>query len=265
MAGKCIFNNAWLEMPAYKMWLQRNVSDVHSARCTICYKNFSVASMGKSAVKSHAKSRKHIDLQSTRRTSMNVVRSYSNDKNTPESICKPQDSPSLFAASSTSNIGNIESHVVKNDVLAAEILWTLKTLKNHGSYKANEDIEKMFNRMFPDSAIVSKFSCREKKPAYYAAYGIAPYLENLLQENLNTKNFVLFDESLNIMRQEKQMDVHVRYWHQNRVSTIYFNSVFLGHSRSSDIFEEFISTIAKLKFSKTIQILMDRPNVNWKF
>ncbi|GBM14382.1 hypothetical protein AVEN_246554-1 [Araneus ventricosus] len=49
------------------------------------------------------------------------------------------------------------------------------------------------------------------------------------------------------------------------VSTIYFNSVFLGHSRSSDIFEEFISAIAKLKFSKTIQISMDGPNVNWKF
>ncbi|GBM66403.1 hypothetical protein AVEN_274342-1 [Araneus ventricosus] len=68
-----------------------------------------------------------------------------------------------------------------------------------------------------------------------------------------------------MMRQEKQMDIHVRHWHQNRVSTIYFNSVFLGHSKSSDIFEEFISAIAKLKFSKTIQISMDGPNVNWKF
>ncbi|GBL92952.1 hypothetical protein AVEN_54602-1 [Araneus ventricosus] len=47
-----------------------------------------------------------------------------NDKNTPESIHQPQHSPSLSAASSTSNIGNIESHVVKNDVLDAEILWT---------------------------------------------------------------------------------------------------------------------------------------------
>ncbi|GBM66402.1 hypothetical protein AVEN_274341-1 [Araneus ventricosus] len=148
--------------------------------CTICYKNFSVASKGESAVKSLAKSRKHIDLQSTRRISMNVVGSYFNVKNTPESIHKPQDSPSLSAAYSTSNIGNIESHVVKNDVLDAEILWTLK---NHGSNKANEDIEKMFHRMFLDRAIASKFSCREKKPTYYAAFGIAPYLENLLQEN----------------------------------------------------------------------------------
>ncbi|GBM75222.1 hypothetical protein AVEN_73987-1 [Araneus ventricosus] len=120
--------------------------------------------------------------------------------------------------------------------------------------------------MFPDSAIASEFSYGEKKTAYYAAFRIAPYLENLLQENLNKKNFVLlFDESLNMIRQEKQMDIHVRYWHQNRVSTIYFNSVFLGHNRSFDIFEEFISAIAKLKFSKTIQISMDGPNVNWKF
>ncbi|GBL72178.1 hypothetical protein AVEN_115165-1 [Araneus ventricosus] len=123
--------------------------------CTLCYKNFSVASMGKSTVKSHAMSRKHIDLQSTRRTAMNIVGSYFYDKNIPESIHQPQHSPLLSAASSTSNIGNIESHVVKNDVLDAEIFWTLKTVKNHGSYKANEDIQKMFHRMFPDSAIAT--------------------------------------------------------------------------------------------------------------
>ncbi|GBO33796.1 hypothetical protein AVEN_265442-1 [Araneus ventricosus] len=93
--------------------------------CTMCNKNFSVALMAESAVNSKAKSRKHIDLQSTRRTSMNVGGSYFNDKNTPESIHQPHHSPSLPAASSTSNIGNIESHVVKNDVLDAEILWTV--------------------------------------------------------------------------------------------------------------------------------------------
>ncbi|GBN26959.1 hypothetical protein AVEN_115478-1 [Araneus ventricosus] len=102
--------------------------------CTMCYKYFSVASMGESAVKSHAKSRKHIDLQSTRRILMNVVGSYFNDKNTPESIHQPLHSPSLSAASSTSNIDNIESHVVKNDVFDAEILWTFKVGKKHGSY-----------------------------------------------------------------------------------------------------------------------------------
>ncbi|GBO06919.1 hypothetical protein AVEN_148841-1 [Araneus ventricosus] len=132
---------------------------------------------------------------------MNVVGSYFNGKNTPESIHQPQHSPSLSAASSTLNIGNIETHVVENDVLDAEILWTLMTVKNHGSYKANEGIEKMSHRMFPDSAIASKFSCGGKKAAYYAAFGIAPYLENLLQENLNKTNFVLlFDESFNMMR-----------------------------------------------------------------
>ncbi|GBN95337.1 hypothetical protein AVEN_133852-1, partial [Araneus ventricosus] len=112
---------------------------------------------------------------------------------------------------STSTIsGGKFKEAVKNDVLDVEILWTLKTVKNHGSYKVNEDIEKMLHRMFPDSAIASKILCTEKKTAYYAAFGITPYLENLLQENLNKKNFLLlFDESLNIMRQEKQMDIHV--------------------------------------------------------
>ena len=265
MAGKCIFNNSWLEKPEYKTWLQRNVSDVYTARCTMCYKNFSVASMGESAVKSHAKSRKHIDLLSIR-ISKNVLGSYFNDKITSEIAPRPQQSMALSVKSETSDINTIESHVAKNDVLDAEILWTLKTVKNHGSYKANENIEKIFHRMFPDSSIARKFSCGEKKTAYYAVFGIAPYLENLLQENLNKKKFVLlFDESLNIMKQEKQMDIHIRFWQQNRVSTVYFNSIFLGHSSSSDIYEAFMSSIVKLKFSKAIQISMDGPNVNWKF
>ncbi|GBN11668.1 hypothetical protein AVEN_102867-1 [Araneus ventricosus] len=93
--------------------------------CMMCYKNFSAALIGESTVKSHAKSRKHLNSQSTTKTSMNVIGSYFNDKNTPESIHQTWYSPSLSAASSTSNIGNIESHVVKNDVLDAEILWTL--------------------------------------------------------------------------------------------------------------------------------------------
>ncbi|GBO46759.1 hypothetical protein AVEN_254151-1 [Araneus ventricosus] len=138
--------------------------------------------MGENAVKSHPKSRKHIDLQSTKRSSMNVVETYFNDKNTPESVHQPQHSPSLSASSSTSNIGNIESHVVKNDELDAKILWALKTVKNHGSYKANGNTEKMFHRMFPNSAITSKFSCGEIKTSYYAAFGITPYLENLCKK-----------------------------------------------------------------------------------
>ncbi|GBM41410.1 hypothetical protein AVEN_62701-1 [Araneus ventricosus] len=110
--------------------------------------------MGESAVKSHAKSRKHIDLHSTR--------SYFNDKITPESIHQQQHSPSLSAASSTSNIGNIKSHVVENDVLDPEILWTLRTVKNHGSYEANWTLKKCF---IACSSIVPSHQnfCAEKK------------------------------------------------------------------------------------------------------
>lgn len=46
--------------------------------------------------------------------------------------------------------------------------------------------------------------------------------------------FVLFDESLNDYFQQKQMDIHIRYWDaSHKVATRYFTSVFMGHSKAS--------------------------------
>ena len=51
-------------------------------------------------------------------------------------------------------------------MLSAEILWTLQTISAHYSYKSNENVGKMFQAMFSDSVIASKFACGEKKTAY---------------------------------------------------------------------------------------------------
>lgn len=60
--------------------------------------------------------------------------------------------------------------LIKNDVLSAEIIWTLKTIADHSSYKANENAGKTFKAMFPDSKIASKLSCGEKKTAYLCVW-----------------------------------------------------------------------------------------------
>ena len=45
---------------------------------------------------------------------------------------------------------------------------------------------------------------------------------------------VCFDGSVNKVLQEEQMDVHLRFWDNelNKVVTLYFDLVFLGHTRS---------------------------------
>lgn len=59
--------------------------------------------------------------------------------------------------------GTLVNFVGKNDVVSAEILWTLQTISAHYSYKSNEKEGKIFQAMFADSAIASKFACGEKK------------------------------------------------------------------------------------------------------
>lgn len=121
--------------------------------------------------------------------------------------------------------------------------------------------------MFPDSEIAKSFSCGETKCARLARFGIAPYFKSLLQRDVNqAEAFVLlFDESLNFENQKKQLDVHVRYWQHDQVSTRYFGSEFLGKGDADHLVESFLRNVESLQLGKLIQIGMDGPNVNLKF
>ena len=61
---------------------------------------------------------------------------------------------------------------------------------SHYSYKSCEGTSKLFQVMFPDSRIVSQFSCGEKKCAYLICFG--------LEKKKKEEAYVLmFEESLN--------------------------------------------------------------------
>lgn len=72
-------------------------------------------------------------------------------------------------------------HVLaKNEVLRAEILWALKIMNSHYSFKSSEDTSCLFATMFLDSKIAAKFNCGESKCAYVCTFGIAPHFKRLL-------------------------------------------------------------------------------------
>ena len=66
--------------------------------------------------------------------------------------------------------------------------------------------------MFPDSKIVDKFACGERKTSYMCCFGIAEHIKNTLIQEINSYFVIMFDESLNKTTQAKQMEMHVRYW-----------------------------------------------------
>ncbi|KAK0144411.1 hypothetical protein N1851_017231 [Merluccius polli] len=150
--------------------------------------------------------------------------------------------------------------------LRAEVLWCLNTAAKHNSYNSNEGIGAGFASMFTDSQIASSFACGKDKTAYMIGFGIAPHFKKLLTNSVNDSGpFVLmFDESLNQSLKKKQMDIHVRFWKDDRVTSSYFGSQFLGHARAEDLLESIKECVAKLNLRHLLSVSMDGPNVNLK-
>ena len=133
---------------------------------------------------------------------------------------------------------NMNKYVTKNQVLKAEILWTLKTVTSHCSYKSNENVSDVFRSMFPDSEIAKRFTCGERKTSYLSVFGIAEHFKKQTLSDVNGHFVLLFDESLNKKMQEKQLDIHVRYWESNQeaVVTRYLGSQFMGKDAHKSLF-----------------------------
>ena len=155
----------------------------------------------------------------------------------------------------------------KESVSKAEILWTLNVITKHQSFRSSSDSNSLFQTMFPDSEIAKQFSCGKTKIMYLCVFGLAPYYEQKLLNILDNVPYysISFDESLNKVTKNEQMDFHIRYWdtETQQVCSQYFASKFLGHAKANDL-QCFRDVTAKLKPQKIIQISMDGPNVNHK-
>ena len=161
------------------------------------------------------------------------VPSFAEANNDEFSVPPPDDQSRARHTDGCQRRGTLANFVGKNDVLSAEILWTLQTISAHYSYKSNEKVGKIFQAMFPDSVIASKFACGEKKTAYLCTFGLAKHFKELLMDEVKGPFCILFDESLNNKSQQKQMDIHVRFWVRNQVVTCYFGSQFMGKHQFS--------------------------------
>ena len=176
--NKCVFSRKWLSHNNYS-WVRECKEDKYKALCTVCNKTFNIGGMGESALKSHMKSEKHKSNQAS--TSGVQIKSFlaakppandilSNDNtscgsgpgsdNASELTIVPPPQQAQVAQSSAQGQSRISTYLSKDDVLKAEILWTLTA---HNSYKSNENVGNVLQAMFTDSEIAAKFSCGEKK------------------------------------------------------------------------------------------------------
>ena len=155
--------------------------------------------------------------------------------------------------------------IISEEVLHAEVLWIIKVITNHYSFSSCQIISCLFSKLFLGSQIAQSFSCGATKCAYLACFGIYPYFHELLIEKIHVVKYysLSFDESLNQINQKKQMDI-VRFWDSksNKVAERHFNSEFMGHGTTADMFTHLKNGMALLNSSNLVQISMDGANVN---
>lgn len=146
-------------------------------------------------------------------------------------------------------------------------MWVIKVVMSHYSFNSSEGASNVFGAMFPDSEIAKQFKCSATKCTYIVSLGMAPYFQGLLISDIRKADcfLVSFDECLNTVTQEEQMDLVIRIWKDNQVSTRYFGSQFLKHTRTSDLIGSFKAGISGLNAGELLQISMDGPSTNWKF
>ena len=152
--GSCRFNSKWAACETYKDWLRPFKSDSRKALCILCDKLIDLSNMGESALRSHCKSSKHVgNVDRHKRNTGSVMTSFfqpaeskmaeddrAADDRSELTIPPPTQSQSVSQPCSTSGIS---SFVAKDEVTKAEILWTLKLICTHQSYKSSADSDKL--------------------------------------------------------------------------------------------------------------------------
>ena len=120
--------------------------------------------------------------------------------------------------------------------------------------------------MFSDSKIAENFKLSKTKCGYYLTYGIAPCLKsNITKSILKAPYFtIMFDESLNSVLQNEQMDIQIRYWSDEdcKVQTKY-DSKFLKRANSDTICDALSKTLNSFDEGKMLMLSVDSPTTNW--
>ena len=219
------FNDDWSELDEFKSWLERGIN-TKTARRSICKHSFDISNPEKSAIVSHSKGKKHMEKMTNRNAISTMFFKNSTELN-KDVGAKP--STEIACSSnhrSCKTTTNTTSLVIKSAVAKAEILWCLKTVLSHPSFRSCENISSLFSAMFSDSDIAKSFSIRKTKGAYYINFGIAPYFKDLLLDLLSNKRFIIKRPS------------------------------------STNLLQKLIEPLSSFSHSNVLQLSMDGPNVN---
>ena len=209
--------------------------------------------MGESDLTSHMKRKKHMELASSSST-LNFHFKKSSD---PVPTATPK------GTSCT-----LDKMLISSSLLQTEVRWALKVVMSRYSKSSCNDVAELSKIMFPDSDIAKSFRCAETKFMHMIVYGLAPYFQSCLLDDLKDSAYhvISYDECFNSVLHFGQMDFAIQFWSSSKklVENHYLTSEFLQGAKAEQLVEKYNGS-SMLDQSKLVQISSDGLNVNLKF
>ena len=135
MSPQTSFNSAWLQEELFKPWLGTVEKDNHKARCIVCGLTFELSNMGKQALISHSKGKKHVEkmkyASKTKQQELvflcaRVKSTQSTDTTQTEDLKVSYPPTGVALASTSTTSGTLTQCISRDDVLNTAVLWAIK-------------------------------------------------------------------------------------------------------------------------------------------
>ena len=114
-----------------------------------------------------------------------------------------------------------------------------------------------------------KIDCGPGKIRYVVNHDITPYLKTIIKDEIVLSDcfVVSFDESLNQVPQQCDMNLVIRFWDflKNKIQVRFWNSIYVGHNTHVDLLKNFSDGLGGFDLPKMIEVFMDGPSVILKF
>ena len=126
---KTVFSNVWLTCKKYATWLHAVPANRNLAGCRLCYPTFSLSNMGKQALTSHMKSKKHLNAEKSLKSCPTVKSMMNKDASSQNQNLTP-----VAAVETLSNLNtSVLARFVKTELMGGVltiIVFGKKNLKH---------------------------------------------------------------------------------------------------------------------------------------
>ena len=106
----------------------------------------------------------------------------------------------------------LDGYLLEHSNINVKILWAQCAI-GYFLFHSYAQINSLISTMFKDSQIAEKMKFGKKKSSYCISYGLAPYIKEQLKKYISSSlvYVVSFDENMNSVIQNEQMDATIRF------------------------------------------------------